>query len=343
MVKRSTTRVVITSAIVGLFASACGSGASTEATGGGGPTVTFSGLQDPAPLPALVMREEGIDEKYGFKAEFLQVDPEASTSTFLVGESDIAVDQNAVSAAIARNEGHDVVSFYPALNNTAGIVVPKDSSYQTPRALVGKKVGHFGVNSGTTQSVALTLREFYNVNPLQQYQLVKAGPPALPQLLAGGEVEAIVDFEPFPLRAVQITPGRYLMRVTDVWQREWNWSPPIAMLTAKTSWLRDNPELARKVVKAWKEATQTIVDSKYKIFRKDPYRSFLNLKNEKELEALINYCGELPCYPQKWNESTLQKQLRYLRLMAEHKSILQQMPDKPSVVLLDKFLGNQSG
>lgn len=338
MMRQPRTHVLIASAILALVASACGSGASTDAAGGDSSTVTFSGLQDPAPLPALVMREEGIDEKHGFNAEFQQVDPDASTSSFLVGESDIAIDQDAVGAAIMRNEGHDVKSFYPALNNTASIVVPENGPYQKPSDLAGAKVGHFGVNSGTTQSIALTLRQFYNVDPLQNYDLTKAGPAALPQLLSSGEVAAVFDYEPFPLRAINITPGRYLMRVTDVWQREWDWSPPVAMLTAKTEWLRSNPDLARSVVAAWKEATQKIVDSEYEMLQQDPYKSFLNLQGEQELEGLIDYCRELPCYTQKWDESRLQKQREYLQLMAQQQSILNTLPDEPSAVRLDQFL-----
>lgn len=323
----------------GCFGTATGGGSGSEA--GQEPTVVFSGLQDPAPLPVLVMQEKGLDTKHGFNAEFLKTDPDSSTSTFLIGKSDIAVDQNAVSAALMRNEGHDVASFYPALNSTASIVVPEKSPYHDPSDLIGEKVGHFGINSGTTQSIALTLRQFYGVNPQQDYQLSKVGPPALPQLLAGGEVEAIFDFEPFPLRAIRITPGRYLMRVADVWQKHWNWAPPVAMLTAKTSWLREHPDLARNVVAAWKDATKLIAESDYKIFKKSPYKSFLNLKNEKEMNALIEYCQDLPCYTQEWNQEDLHKQRRYMELMTKHQSILKQMPENPSVVLLDQFLSGQ--
>ncbi|MGH3321514.1 MAG: ABC transporter substrate-binding protein [Nocardioidaceae bacterium] len=326
-----------------LLTSACGAAGSSAKEEGKTPTVVFSALQDPAPIPVLVMKKQGIDKKYGFHAKLLKVEAEASTQTFLVGKSDIAVDQNAVSAAIARNQGHDVVSFYPALNNTAAIVVPKDSPYQTPKDLAGKKVGHFGDDSGTTQSIALALRVFYHVNPLKSYHLVKTGPAALPQLLASNQVSAIFDFEPFPLRAIQITPGRYLLKVTDVWQKKWDWSPPIAMLTAKGEWLQQNPRLARKVVKAWKEATQKVIDSDYSIFKKQPYRSFLNLKGEKELDALIDYCKKLPCYSNEWSKEDLQKQQRYLKLMVKSKSILKKMPGQPSVVRLNDYLEQHSG
>lgn len=324
-------------ALVSVAVAGCAGGAA-DAGSDGMPTVRFSGLKDPAPIPALVMREEGIDEKHGFHAEVKPMDPASSQTSFLMGESDIAVDLDAVAAAIARNQGHDVVSFYPALTNTAGVVVAKDSDYKTPKDLVGQQVGHFGVDSGTTQSIALTMDEFYGVDPLEDYKLTEAGPPALPELLAAGEVEAIFDFEPFPLRAVSITPGRYLMKVAKVWQKEWNWSPPIAMLTAKDKWLKDNPDLAQDVVAAWKESAAKISDSDYKTFSKEPYKSFLNLKNDKEVQALIDYCVDLPCYPDTWNQKTLDKTHDYLELMAKRKSILKKMPDDPAAVYLKDYI-----
>lgn len=147
------------SAVAGVSALAlgltgCSSGGSAVVGENGNEVVRFSGLPDPAPLPVLVMQENGLDEKYGFSAEFLEVDPNIAATSFLMGDSDIAIDQDAVSSAIANNEGHDVVSFYPALANTASIVTGPDSGIDSVEDLVGKRVGHFGMDSGTTQAIA---------------------------------------------------------------------------------------------------------------------------------------------------------------------------------------------
>src|SRR5690625_3652712 len=129
-------------ALACLAVTACGANGSGS---GDTSTVKFSGLEDPAPIPALVMQEEGIDKKHGFEAEFEAMDASVSETNFLMGESDIAVDLNYEEAAVARNQGHDIVSFYPTLTNTASVVVPKDSDFKDPKDLIGKKVGHFGV------------------------------------------------------------------------------------------------------------------------------------------------------------------------------------------------------
>jgi NitT/TauT family transport system substrate-binding protein len=304
------------------------------------PIVRFSALPDPAPLPVLVMQEHGIDEKHGFSAEFVEVDPDAATSTFLLGESEIGVDQDATSSAIANNEGHEVISFYPALSNTAAIVVPADSPYQTPQDLIGKRVGHFGADSGTTQAIAVSLQQGFGVNPLEDYEMVQAAPAALPELLASGEVDAIFDYEPYGMRAIQQTPGRYLFQVTDYWQQTADWSPPLAMLTARKDWLQDNGELARSIQTAWQEAVQVVVDSDYQLFLEEPYASFLDRESREELKALADYCKDLPCYTDEWTQSDVDQQMTYLELLVEQGG-LQGLPELAPVAVLDQVVQAQ--
>ncbi|MDT0269839.1 ABC transporter substrate-binding protein [Streptomyces sp. DSM 44915] len=317
---------------------ACGDiGAQSTEADGGLPLVRFSGLPDPAPLPVLVMQELGIDERHGFQAEFLEVDPDASTSTFLLGESDIAVDQDATSSAIANNEGGDVVSFYPALTNTAAIVVAEDSPYQTPEDLVGKRVGHFGNDSGTTQAISVSLNQEWGIDPVEDYDLVQSSPAALPELLASGEVEAIFDYEPYGLRAVEQTPGRYLFQVADYWQETADWSPPLAMLTVRREWLAEHGELVQAVQTAWREAVQEVRETDYQLFLEEPYATFLDRESEAELQALADYCAQLPCYAEDWTTSDTDQQLAYLNLLVEQGG-LEGLPDSAPVAVLDQLV-----
>lgn len=316
---------------------ACGGGEQAATDENGLPVVRFSALPDPAPLPVLVMQELGIDEKHGFSAEFVEVDPDASTSTFLLGESEIGVDQDATSSAIANNEGHEVVSFYPALSNTAAIVVPADSPYQTPKDLVGKRVGHFGADSGTTQAIAVSLQQGFGVNALEDYEMVQSSPAALPELLASGEVDAIFDYEPYGMRAIQQTPGRYLFQVTDYWQQTADWSPPLAMLTARMDWLEENGELAGSIQAAWQEAVQVVVDSDYQLFLEEPYASFLHRESPEELKALADYCADLPCYADEWTQADVDQQMTYLQLLTDQGG-LEQLPELAPVAVLDQVV-----
>ena len=329
--------------LVVAIAAACGGddeAGDTAAAEGERQTVKFQGFPaDPAGLPLLVMQEEGIDEKHGFNAEYLEVDPDAATNTFLIGESDIAMEQDAVNMIIARGEGHRAVIFGPGLEMMTGVVVPEDSSARTPADLKGKKVGHFGVDSGTTSTIALMLKELHGIDVFKDYELREAGPEALPELLKSGEVEAIFDYEPLALRAVLETPGRYVFQPAKAWaERTGGWGPWLTNLAGREEWLRENRELALNIEKAWKEATQVLIDSKYEMLRNDPYKKHLALKSDEELNAFIEYCVDLPCFRNEWTQEDLDSLNEYLQVMADSDILIKDVPDEPVAVILEDFL-----
>ncbi|WP_395309218.1 ABC transporter substrate-binding protein [Mycobacterium sp. AMU20-3851] len=335
-INRTLTASLAAGAVLALTLSGCSSGPSPVAGDSGLPVVRFSALPDPAPLPVLVMQEHGIDEKHGFDAEFLEVDPDVATTTFLMGESEIAVDQDAVGSTIANNEGHDVVSFYPALANTAAIVASPGSGINTPADLVGKRVGHFGMDSGTTQAISVSLREGFGID-INDFELVQSSPSSLPQLLAAGEVDAIFDYEPYGAKAIQLTGGKYVFQVTPYWKQSSGWSPALAMLTAHREWITENPDLAKNVLAAWQEAEQLVADSGYQMFLEEPYAGFLDRESTEELQALADYCAQLPCYTGEWNQGDVDQQMRYLDLLVQQ-GMLDRLPENPPVATLDSVI-----
>lgn len=327
--------------VVALIGAAC-AGEAEEAGGEGGrPTVVFQGFPaDPAALPLLVMQEEGFDEENGFVGEYLAVDPDAATNTFLIGESDIAMEQDGINMTIVQQEGHEAVLFAPGLNMMTGIVVPEDSPYQDPTDLVGEKVGHFGVDSGTTSTIALMLREIYDLDVLSEYDLRETGPEALPELLKSGEVEAIFDFEPLALRAVLETPGRYLFEPAKAWaEHTGGWSPWLTNLAATEEWLQENEDIALGIRDAWMDGIAVLEESNYEILREEPYNSFLELKSDEELEAFIDYCVDLPCFGTTWTEEDIQGLNGYLELFAQHDILIEETAEDPVAVILEDYFG----
>jgi NitT/TauT family transport system substrate-binding protein len=327
-----------------LVAVACGGGEGSNGDGGaadgGRPTVVFQGFPaDPAALPLLVMQEEGLDEKYGFKAEYLPVDPDAATNTFLIGESDIAMEQDGVNMTIIDQEGKTAYLFAPGLNMMTGVVVAEDSPYQTPEDLVGKKVGHFGVDSGTTSTIALMIKEIHGIDVFKEYDLREAGPEALPELLKNAEVEAIFDYEPLALRAVLETPGRYLFEPAKAWaEHTGGWSPWLTNLAATKEWLDSHPpELTFGIRNAWTEAIDILDEANYAMLAEDPYAEFLALKSEEELQAFIDYCVDLPCLGTSWTKNDIDELMNYLNLMVENNILIESVPEEPVGIILEDY------
>lgn len=327
--------------VVALIGAACADEAEETGGEGGRPTVVFQGFPaDPAALPLLVMQEEGFDEENGFVGEYLAVDPDAATNTFLIGESDIAMEQDGINMTIVQQEGHEAVLFAPGLNMMTGIVVPEDSPYQDPTDLVGEKVGHFGVDSGTTSTIALMVREIYDLDVFSEYDLRETGPEALPELLKSGEVEAIFDFEPLALRAVLETPGRYLFEPAKAWaEHTGGWSPWLTNLAAREEWLQENEDIAFGIRDAWMDGIAVLEESNYEILREEPYKSFLELKSDEELEAFIDYCVDLPCFGTTWTEEDIQGLNEYLELFAQHNILIEETAEEPVAVILEDYFG----
>lgn len=357
--RRASTRLFLMLVLVvgfGLGLAACADGdggnGDTAADGNGGgdggedmPTVVFQVFPaDPAGVPVRVMQEEGLDEANGFQAELLEVDPDAAMETFLLGESDVATEQDVVTTAIARQEGNETVAFYPVLNMITGIVVPEDSPYESPQDLATEdaQVGHFGVDSGTTTGIALALNELHDLDIYEEYNLTEAGPEALPELLAGGEVDAILDYQPLLVRAVNETPGRYLFNPYNEWAETHDgWGPWLTNLTARKEWLDEDPDRALAVRDAFEEAQQMIVDSDFEILREDTYAEWLNLRDDAEVDGFVEYCQEVvPCYTTEWTEDDLAQAENWVELMHENELLIEELPEEPLAVILEDYFEN---
>ena len=334
----------------GLLMTACTGGESDGSGAGNGdadlPVVRFQsfGPDFTGTIYIRVMQEQGIDEKHGFQAEFVEVDPDAASSNFLIGEVEIALEQDFINMALFQQEGEQAVIFFPLSTMLTGMVVRADSPYQTPEDLIGKKVGHFGVESGTTSTIALALEVMQGIDFFEDYELIEAGPPALVELLRQGEIDAYLDYEPLALQGVLEIPGRYVFQPTPAW-REYSggWSPGLTYAGARVDWLRENPELALAVEDALVEARQVVLDSNYEIYYEDPYNAALQIEDPELLDAAIEYCRELPCIAESWTEEDIQQINDYLALFVEHGLLVTEMPQEPVAVILEDFLAEEVG
>lgn len=291
-----------------------------------------------AGLPVLVMQEEGIDERHGFNAETVEVDPDAAANTLLIGESDVATDQDGLNLAIARNEGHEVVAFAQGLNMMTAAVAAEDLPADDPEGLRGKRVGHFGIDSGTTTTMALMIKEIYGIDIFEEYDLKESGFGALPSLLAQGDVDAIFHGQPFALQAALEAPGKSVFEPCAAWREHAGYCPWLTNLAATERWLKEHPELAVEVRDAWEDAIDVIVASDYELLGKEPYKSYLGLDDSKLLDAFVTYCRELPCFGESWSEQDLAHLREYLGLFVENGLLLEQLPEDPVAVRLEDYL-----
>jgi hypothetical protein len=85
------------------------------------------------------------------------------------------------------------------------------------------------------------------------------------------------------------------------------------------------------------QGIQVLEDSNYEILREEPYKSFLELKSDEELEAFIDYCADLPCFGTSWTQVDIDGLNDYLALFAENGILIEETAADPVAVILEDY------
>lgn len=314
---------------LGFALGGCGGNPGGAAAGGSGglPTVKLQGFSGGLTGVALkIVESNGFDEKNGFKGEYFYVDPAAATQFFLQKKSDLTFDFDPLNTAIAREQGLKVTTFYPVNPNNNCILVRGDSPYNDPKELVGKKVGHFGADSGTTTSASVVLQDFYGIDVLNDYNLVESDPATLVEFLDRGEVEAIFDFVPHSSRAMAQNNARCMFGpFVQEWESRREGTNLLTSMAAYEDWLRENIDLAKNVIAAWNDAYAWITEEPSRI-TEDPYASLLGQDDPAVLDLIAQQVTEVPLFSQEWNADIVQSLTDFVHLAAEQDILIKEAP-----------------
>ncbi|TYB83580.1 ABC transporter substrate-binding protein [Oceaniovalibus sp. ACAM 378] len=285
-------------------------------------------------VPMMIIEGEGLDEKYGFKGQFEYLSSDGLFQNFLIGNSDVSMDNDMLGVAIARAEGFDVSAVYPVGNLYLGIVVPGSSDAQTPEDLRGMRVGHFGADSGTTSFIRLIVQEMYGFDVLEEYEMSQVGPAALVQLLAQGEVDAIFNFESFVSEAMVATDGRYLLQAyADYSKFTGGYAPWITNIVMHNDWMKENPATAYAVRDAYDEAIAMLQDSKYEILRKPYIVEKLGITSDAVLDQIIENGNTYGYFGNDWSDEKRAAAQAFLETLAENGSVIKSVPEGIMVTL----------
>lgn len=300
-----------------------------EGESGDVPVVRFQAVEGSVGgLPLMVMEQEGLDEQFGFEGDFQFLASEGATQNFLMGETDVAMDSDIIGTAIARTEGFEVQAFYPVGNLYLGIIVPEDSPAQDPTDLIGKKVGHFGMDSGTTSFLSVVLEDAYDIDITEDYEFTEVGPAALGELLASGEIDAMFNFESFTSQAIVNVPGRWLLKAHEAYQETYDgFAPWITNMVAHTEWLEQNPETAYAVRDAYDEALRLLEDSDYQIANDQVYMDALGIEDQEVMDVMLENAASTPYFTNEWSEETIADAEAWLQQLVEKDILLEEVPE----------------
>lgn len=174
------------------------------------------------------------------------------------GQIDLAA--SAMEAAISgRAGGAPIYAVAGFAQGGARFVVGSKSTITSVSHLRGKKVG---VTRGATQEMLLFAElEMYGLTasekPGKDVTLIYMGFPDLNQALMAGDIDAMSQSEPQASQAISLGFGRELLKPYDT-----PLGPPIRTLVMTEEMYRTKPDVTRRVLECFLEATST--------FMKDP-------------------------------------------------------------------------
>lgn len=308
----------------------------TEATGDGAlPTVKIHALEGGLSSAALrIIEQNDFDTENGFEGEFFEVSGDASVQFLLQGESDVSFDGDPITAALLQSQGEDVTTFYPLSVQDASIVVPGDSDYETPQDLLGERVGHDGLESGTMTAATVMLDQFEDIEITDDYDLQLVPEAALLRLIDREEIEAAFVAEP----AVSQAKTEYGMRVIwgpgwQEWQDQESGSVWNITMMARQSWIDENPELAEAMTAAWDSAFEWIQEDPSRLTEGE-FPELFGIEREDVLEEFATVLEESVYFTNEWGEDGVAAAEAFIEFAAEDGTVIQEAPEG-SVTLLE--------
>lgn len=292
------------------------------------PVVRLHGLEGGLSSAALkIITENEFDVANGFQAETFEVTGDASVQFLVQGESDVSFDGDPITAALLRSQGEDITTFFPISVQDAALVVQGDSPYESAQDLIGERVGHDGLESGSMTAALIMLSEFEDIDIVEDYDLQLSPEAALLRLLDRGELEAVFTAEPNTI----IAATEFGMRVVwgpawEQWEAErggraWN----ITMM-ARDSWIDENPDLAVGVTEAWTDAYEWITEDPSRITTGE-LGELIGIESDEVAAGFEELIETSEYFTVRWTEEDVQAAEDFIQLAADAELGIDEAPE----------------
>jgi ABC-type nitrate/sulfonate/bicarbonate transport system substrate-binding protein len=216
-------------------------------------------------------------------------------------------------ARVRTQNNWDAVQFGVESTGYVEWYVRKDSSYKSVKDLKGKKIGLPGWDTSAAQDGTVMVHELFGLNLRKDFRVIISRWPALPSLLARGDVEAIANL--YYLTLPQMEAGKFRI-LFGTYAKEWqkrtgHLGLSVTHWTAFADWLDKNTNGARAILYACTKAqtyfmnnTDAFLAKYHKFFRKKstPAQRSYMAKWIQRIEPVVRDCHLTPDYVKKESE-----------------------------------------
>ena len=199
---------------------------------------------DTAYAPWYLSEELGLYRKHGLDVDVTQVTQGGEgVDAIIAGTVDVGGSGDATILGKAVRGPLKALGVIQESGDYLKVVVKKNINEVRQIRTMGYVPGSL------SHYAALRLLDFFRV-PRTSVRLVAGGPPEMPALLARGDIDAFVIWEPWPTRALSLDAGKVLFRT-----KRFNYSYTFFIL-AGGNWFQGHQAEARNYVRALNEAAR---------------------------------------------------------------------------------------
>jgi ABC-type nitrate/sulfonate/bicarbonate transport system substrate-binding protein len=184
----------------------------------------------------------------GMDLQWIGADPGQMQVQLMAGTLDVG-SFGAVGLSTSVLKGGDIVLFGPSLNNHGRWIVRGDSSYQTPKDLVGKRIATQPKTTETFNQAQIAA-SLTGLDLVRQFEIIFGPPAANVALFERGDVEAVIALEPTATRLIG-RGAREIARVGEMWQAgTGTHEPPFLVgLAATRRWVDTHRDSATRIAR----------------------------------------------------------------------------------------------
>jgi ABC-type nitrate/sulfonate/bicarbonate transport system substrate-binding protein len=159
----------------------------------------------PSAWNAKNMIDKGIYKKYGDKigVEYQVKYPQDDFAAFMGRSVDIASFSPLEVARLRADEGKDIVIFGKYISNVIGWYVAADNMAKTPKEMKGMKIGIPGWDTAAAQVAVVIMKDLWGLDMKKDFEIFTAPWPALPKLLAKGDIDMAFSLMPLVMKEWQ--------------------------------------------------------------------------------------------------------------------------------------------
>lgn len=227
--------------------------------------------------------DRGLDRENGFELRLLPLAGNPATQVAMQGGQVDSIVSDFLWVAQQRANGADF-TFLPYSTAVGGLMVPGDSEVRTLADMSGKKIGIAG---GPVDKSWLVLRAYARAELGQDLAAITTqvygAPPMILNAAETGEVDGAINFWHF-MAKMEAAGMREVIGVDDA-ARALGLDPDVPLLgyVLRDSWIAANPDLARGLARASRQAKEILAhdDAAW-----DHLRPRMNAANDAEFAAL---------------------------------------------------------